>query len=193
MSKAMGTKEKTDCTRLLSAICHNSTLVAAKTIRTPLYLVEGLLDALPKLKVVFYTRDPRGIILSRYPNSFSQPPGFQVRQAKILCDVLATESDYAAKLAAKYPERFIQLQYEQLAMNPLDVAAELYSYVGKPLPVTVSQWIVTHTDRHLPGILSTSRVSSATADRWRQVIGPLLAERMLRVCSVALKSLGYQD
>ena len=53
------------CSRTLDKTCINSTLVAVKVIRYPIYGVHELLRILPDLKVIYYVRDPRGIIASR--------------------------------------------------------------------------------------------------------------------------------
>ncbi len=181
------------CEHVLSAICRNSSLVAAKTIRTPLYVVQKLLESLPGLKVVYYTRDPRGIICSRAGNIRRIRDNDIIAKIKVLCDVMGADYKYSTSLASRYPDRFKQVQYEQLAMEPKKTAEELYRFSGHSLPDTVSNWIANNTVQHKKGQLSTTRISRETAYRWRKEFTPSLQQKLTQSCRETLKLLGYPE
>ncbi len=124
------------CGHILSSICQNSTLVAAKTIRTPLYMIDQLLESLPGLKVVYYTRDPRGIIRSRTRGKYNMAENTIKSRARDLCNVMTEDFNYTRSLAAKYPNRFKMLKYEELAMKPKGTTEALYAFVGRRVPKT---------------------------------------------------------
>ncbi len=182
------------CEHILSAICHNSSMVAAKTIRTPLYMAEELLESLPGLSIVYYTRDPRGIIRSRTrPVRHNITDNGIIAKIKVLCSVMGADYNYSAILASRYPGRFKQMQYEQLAMEPKKTAEELYRFAGQRLPDTVSSWIENNTVQHKNGFLSTTKISRQTAYSWRKEFTRSLQQQLTQSCRETLELLGYPE
>ena len=183
------------CDRILSSICRNSTLVAAKTIRTPLYMVNQLLQSLPGLKVIYYTRDPRGMIRSRitsFVRNNSKAHDVK-REIGELCNVTSADFSYSRSLASKYPNRFKLLKYEQLAMEPKETAEDVYRFLGQSVPNSVVSWMEKNTVTYKKGSLSTTKISRETAYGWRKEFDPELQEELTKICRGTLEVLGYPE
>ncbi len=132
------------CISLLTEICTNSSMIIVKTIRTPMYLVGPLLESLPKLKVIYYTRDPRGMINSRSGISKSSDI-LMVKNAERLCLTMSTDYAYYRTLSEKHPDRIIHVKYESLAHSPMECASMMYKYVDKELVEDINRWITKNT------------------------------------------------
>ncbi len=188
------------CISLLKNICTNSSLVVVKTIRTPMFLVGPLLASLPKLKVIYYTRDPRGIMNSRRAIHKLNDTAM-VKEAKNLCMRMNEDYAYYRSFSGTYPDRIMHIKYESLAHAPMEYASVMYKYVDKVLGEDAKAWVRRNTYlnrssaayRGRVGTYSTSgRDSRETAEKWRKELRQDLIERITSVCNNSfLQTLGY--
>lgn len=192
-SKNIGkqTSWRNRCTDEIASICKKSSLVATKTIRLPFYLVDKLLSTLPSLKVIQYTRDPRGIMNSRR-KLWHYDGKRLVQRARRLCLRMEADFRYYRSTSDAYPGRVMHLRYESLALHPFDTAQKLYNYVGHPLPSAVSSWLNESTVALGTGLrFGTKRNSKVTVQDWQSRLEPDIIEKLNGVCQSALRTIGY--
>ncbi len=183
------------CQGRLADSCHNATMVVIKTIRTPLYVVADLLAALPRLKVIYYTRDPRGTINSRVPGTTWMSKKFHGQRFLIaaanLCDRLRADFAHFSLLSELYRGRILHLRYETLARAPAETAHFLYDFLDRETPERVLFWISRNTQTDVGGLSSTTRNSSATSSKWTWQIRSDLLQKLNSQCGDVLRLLGY--
>ena len=131
-----------------SALCRLHKHTVVKTIRVNSihklsYLMdsEGPVDYL--LKVVHLVRDPRAVLNMRLlHNSHENWTRKSVREhAKTLCRDMLRNIKYAVSAPSWLQGRYTLLRYEDLAMNPHQIAEQLYRFVGVNIDPQVRVWI----------------------------------------------------
>ncbi len=180
------------CKVLTHRLCVNSSTVIVKTIRAPMYFVEPLMESLATLKVIYYTRDPRGIMSSRRPIlRFNDTE--MVTNAKALCLRMAADWQYFQALRKVYPERIVHIKYESLAASPMEYATGIYRFLGQPMDTVVSDWVKesTHANSNT-GTYGTRRTDSKkTSEAWQSKLSAELIRNITGVCKQLLLSLDY--
>lgn len=115
----------------------------ASQIRTTMILglkmpfMEHFLKAFPDVHIVYYTRDPRAIIASRYGENGPKLPESWKRGVLLLCDEMASDIQALEVLEPEYPGVFLMMKYEDLLAHPEETVASLFSHIDlDPLPET---------------------------------------------------------
>ena len=193
LRKTSGLQKYAECAKVLRTTCLNSTIVAAKVIRYPMYEVPKLLKMHPNLKVIHYIRDPRGTIVSR-----SKIHGWTgstlVKQAKHLCMKMANNHKVFTDLHRINPDNFLLLKYEDLALKPEEISRELYSFIGHKYPDYIQGWIDTNTKAaHGDLAYGTRRNSKDTVHKWRHTLRGTDYKYITEQCRIALKNMGYDE
>ena len=165
LRRTSGLQKYAACATVLRTTCLNSTIVAAKVIRYPMYEVPKLLKMHPSLKVIHYIRDPRGTIVSR-----SMIHGWSgstlVKQAKHLCMKMANNHKVFTDLHRINPDNFLLLKYEDLALKPEEISRELYSFIGHKYPDYIRRWVAANTTAaHSNSAYDTHRNATYTVKR----------------------------
>ncbi len=180
----------TYCAPLLQAECKSKDLRAAKTIRLPMYVVEEILPVLPNLKVIYYTRDPRGVINSK---SKISGKGTATKGAQNLCLCLEEDHRIFTKLQRAFPARIAHVTYENLAAHPQETAERIYEFIGHTIPQSVVTWLDQNTrekGQH-PNPYGTKRNSTARKAAWKTELDADELRMIESVCKDALDKLGY--
>ncbi|ELT94994.1 hypothetical protein CAPTEDRAFT_141594 [Capitella teleta] len=95
---------------------------------------------------------------------------------------------------AKYLQKRIKIvRYEDLARDPAGIAVDIYRFLGVEMPQRVLKWISRNTaggalDRSM---FSTTRNSSAVAERWKQNLPHEHKLSSTKICKNTLIMLGY--
>ena len=192
-----------------SALCRLHKHTVVKTIRVNSihklsYLMdsEGPVDYL--LKVVHLVRDPRAVLNMRVMhNSHENWTRKSVREhAKTLCRDMLRNIKYAVSAPSWLQGRYTLLRYEDLAMNPHQIAEQLYKFVGVNIDPQVRLWI----DRTLrDGFASPSPLDSIyrqfsytvqnltdSVQKWRAQM-PYPVVRLIETeCYEVMNLLGYK-
>lgn len=170
------------------------------------------MNLLPDLKVIHYLRDPRGVINSRIANGYIMPgplasvvsrPVFKLfnssflieRHTEQLCRQMSTDLEISAQLKISYPGRIKTILYEDLAQNPIEIAKQLYQFVGLNLTDEIREYIysITMAGKQPNGIYATTRTnSSRTAFGWKQRLSLHHIKNIDKHCDQLYKRLGYQ-
>ena len=175
--------------------CQRSTLIAAKVVRTSLVALERTLQRVPDVNVVYYTRDPRAMALSRHIDdmTFSGRDAGVSAEAKILCVQMLDDIRSLKRLERKYPGAFISLRYEDLVRDPFTTVNTLFRHAGTAAPLLFKSWVksVMHASKD-GGRFSVIRANaSATAERWRKVVSLEDVQVMNEDCAEVLAELSY--
>jgi len=192
------------CLPLLVESCRKSSIVAVKTIRLKMELAEDAMQKDATLRLVYMVRDPRGMLNSWWTtrpisvkvknNSYS---GHEMEaDARLMCKRMLDDWKVFARLRNQYPDRCLQLRYEDLAESPERVVRMVYRFIGlKETPSDVLEGFKNMTLAHRSdgpyGIRRTN--SSVTAHKWKT---ELTLDRQTIItdhCREFLKEVGYQD
>lgn len=182
-----------NCLPLMVSACANSSFVAVKTLRFQMSMVEELLQKNSGLKVIHLVRDPRGSLLSRMRIRELQS---DIRyEASYRCWQMAQDLKHADILHKRYPGRVLQMRYEDVAENPLEMTKFIYKFIGHKISSSVIQWIQNKTqpnkykDSELYSTLR--RNSSDTAHAWKRRIPKGMAVEIQRICENVIRKLNY--
>ena len=185
------------CQRVATRACLSTTIRSAKVIRASLQTLDAYLASNPNAHLVYYTRDPRGIINSRmhlennYPMFSDLGHRDIVRETKLTCNIMLNDFFWYKKLRLKYPGAIHYLRYEDLAAQPLQKATEVYQFLNRTFPLGVRDWII-QSRKGSKNPFSTSRTNSTlTASKWKKDLHENLKRDMTTVCTKVLKLLGY--
>lgn len=182
------------CLPHLTKRCSNSSVIGAKLIRLRMENIAYLLALDPKIKVVHYIRDPRGVMNSRAKGNINKMSKAGVADTKETCGRIMKDILVRRQLEAKYPENFMQIKYEDLALNPIEMARTLYEFLGMDLPKDVANWLLINTSKK--GVrkraMNTSRSNStSTALKWMSIIKPSVRQEINKYCYDVIKELNY--
>ncbi|CAH1777851.1 unnamed protein product [Owenia fusiformis] len=138
IQSCLGTYEKS---------CQSVNILAAKTIRMSMRMVEPLLQQSPDMKIIHYVRDPRGIQESR---GLRHMYGFSLNvteSGRHLCSLMRDDISVVKRLNREYNDAVIQVKYEDLALNNEDKIRRIYKHIGQDVPVSLLKWFksVGHT------------------------------------------------
>ena len=175
------------CLPVMTNSCLSSTVVAAKVIRLRMDLVKYIIEAMPSnvdFKVIHLIRDPRGILVSRKKGSLGNSTKYSaerneaiVTEKRILSDSLCRQIlvniNMEKELKKEYPNVFLQIRYEHLAMHTLQALREIYAFTGLQLTDRMEANILSRT--HAPrgdGPIGTFRSNSTrTALHFKDTMG----------------------
>ena len=140
------------CIDKLIQKCQNSEIRAAKLIRVKMSTAERILDVDPSIKVLHYTRDPRGTLESRFRRFrwFEQTPYTQLlaKEASLLCSRIKDDMDSLKHIASVYGHNALSLKYEDIVTDYKAAVNKVYDFIGRPLPRDV----LTHFEGMMGGL-----------------------------------------
>ncbi|XP_035227393.1 carbohydrate sulfotransferase 1-like [Stegodyphus dumicola] len=162
-------------------ICFSPTFVAAVCQRAPVHVMKvtrlhmrhlrNYLEDNPdmEIKVVYLTRDPRGIVSSRW--SLDWCNGTECSDSGVLCHEMLEDIEIFDSLQEQQPSNFIKVRYEDLSLNPQLESQKLFKFLKLPFSPSVQRFLKTHTvgrrtDDKNP--YSTRRNTTAMAFSWRE-------------------------
>ncbi|XP_075729898.1 carbohydrate sulfotransferase 5-like [Rhipicephalus microplus] len=182
----------------LNAVCKVAAMQVMKVVRIGMaairhYLLDGPMATTKKLKVVHLVRDPRAIWLSRRRRKWCRG---NCSRAIALCNDMKRDLDVFENISREFPGRAIQVRFEDLALDTLNVTLKMYSALGLPLTTSVRQFIDTHTKETNVKVqrypYATFRNSKSVANAWKRKIRPEHTLHLNRVCGDVIRRLGYE-
>ena len=184
-----------NCLHWLIQACNSSQLRAIKTIRLPAYLGRELASHDPEIRFIYYHRDPRAMSMSRSKfKGFINWQDERAIEAEAVkqCSLSRHDDEGFKNTFTQGQYKPLVVRYEDFAMNPLSFGKVIYQYLGLVLPSSVGVWLDKHTTaKKGNGILGTTRNSSQTAQKWKQLMRPVALEIFNNKCDDVLKSQGY--
>ena len=178
-----------NCSQVRRNQCLKLEITAIKAIRMHLYLAERLWKLDPDIYIIHYVRDPRGTIRSR--NALKKYNNLTF-EAERLCQRLSSNHQYSLKFARDFPSRFLEMRYEDLALNTTNFVNRLYSFLGTEAPQSLLDWLQVNTHWKGGKKFGTKRMSAETATKWQSALSEGDKEEINRVCTSTLKQLGYK-
>ncbi|KAK2148415.1 hypothetical protein LSH36_499g02034 [Paralvinella palmiformis] len=182
---------KERCLFVLTALCSVYPITVLKTIRYPVYALEEFFARVPDAYVIYYVRDPRGIMSSRKELHHFRSAHLSLF-AQNLCDAMMRNHEHFVRMREKFPDRLTMLRYEDLALSPRQMAERLYRFVGLMIPEEILTWIRLNTaERRRGGPFATKRNSSEAAMSWRQNLDEREKDVISDKCKDVLNLYGY--
>ncbi|GIY68668.1 hypothetical protein CDAR_559961 [Caerostris darwini] len=155
----------------VNAVCTRAPIHVMKTTRLHMRQLRSYMQDNPNMniKVIHLTRDPRGIVSSRW--SLDWCNGTNCSDAGVLCKEMDEDIRIFEDLQKENPSNFIKVRYEDLSLNPLNETEKLFRFLKLPFSTSVKKFLKTHTvgrksDAKNP--YSTRRNSSSMVNSWHE-------------------------
>ncbi|XP_013419072.1 carbohydrate sulfotransferase 1-like [Lingula anatina] len=181
------------CLPIYKDICEKATVKAIKCVRlNDINITENFLQTNPGIRVIHLLRDPRGALSSGLTTGAFRSVGAK-RAALDLCERMKNNLVNGRRIQKRYPGRFFEIRYEDVAENPL----KMISYVYKVLSLSITEDIKQTFMRlangsKADGAYGTVRTdSNATAHAWKTKINPEVKQTIDSICVDVLKLVGY--
>ncbi|XP_075061501.1 carbohydrate sulfotransferase 1-like [Mixophyes fleayi] len=182
--------------------------MAIKTIRIPdINNLRALAeDPRLNLKIIHLVRDPRAVLASRIA-TFSDYRPFQIwnssgkKPQKVDMELIGnTCIDYSTSVETGFSRppwlkgKYMLVRYEDIAMDPVKKANEIYNFVGLEWKKSLSMWIEQNTKNVTTyyNKFTTKRDSSKTAENWRLHLNFNIVQAVQQICNKTLSQLGYR-
>lgn len=204
-SKTLGCLPFSDL--LLKKACNSykHTVIKVLTSRVPNKTIQSFRELFQQqngydVKLILLVRDPRAVIYSRIKSVKWIKGSYRDSNFRVYVHGLCDPIEHNIRLGLLYPppwlkDRFKVVRYEDLAVNTVSLAQELYRFAGFDWSKSVDKWISAH-DR--PPSNSTAEITgyslhrnaSDVIDKWKNAPGDLI--RVVEdVCSDLMNMLGY--
>lgn len=183
------------CVRTVEKRCRSSRINVAKLTKIPLRALETFLRDNPFARVVYYVRDPRGILNSRLDtNKLSKlSRGDYVADAELLCRRMHADHVTYLRLRERHPHAIRMLRYEDFATRPTEVARDIHDFIDAPLAPEAEEWLeeAMNSKKDGPAFATFRKNSTETAMRWRHALSAEQIRQMTAKCADLLQELGY--
>lgn len=136
-------------------------------------------------------RDPRGVMQSRQHRHFCQPSP-DCWQPDLLCADMISDYVAAGRLLPLYPEKFMVLRYEELALDPIATSHRILKFLRLSATQSVEEFLQSHTNVEVAGVSSTFRVSRDVPFRWKTVLDFNYVDEIQIMCKEAMDLWGYR-
>ena len=185
------------CRTWINQKCTNTSIQAAKLTKVALGTLEQFITNTPDVKVLYYIRDPRGILNSRHNTDKLSDLGNGniVTDATLLCRLMHEDYLTWTRLKMRYPDSIEMFKYESFTAQPLQVAEKVYEFINSPLPEELAKWLSEsmNSKTAVSSPYSTSRKNStATASHWRKELSQKVIAGISSACQHVLLELGYE-
>ena len=141
------------CKHLIQTACSGRDIRAFKTIRMTMEQISSVLAIDPEVKVIYSTRDPLGMVSSRYKidvnhsKKFNTPlPPFKQRIVE-LCVRVRRDRKLLVTLQKSYPNNLYVTSYETMYADVQGTAEEVYQFLGLDMPASVNTWVMDQVNR----------------------------------------------
>ncbi|XP_067828814.1 carbohydrate sulfotransferase 3-like isoform X2 [Heptranchias perlo] len=189
--------------------CLQKQHVAMKTVRIrQLEFLRPLVEDLRiNLKVIQLVRDPRAVLASRmvafpgkydawkkWANKGEVPDDEEVGKLRGNCESLRASAQLGISQPPWLKDRYMLMRYEDIALEPMKKALEMYQFAGLPITPEVKKWIYvnTQTSKGSDNVYSTHKNSSAQFEKWRLALPFKIAAVVQKVCEPVMKLFGYK-
>ena len=185
------------CLSMLKFSCERSRIRSAKVNRLTTETLDTLIREMPDIHIIYYTRDPRGIIASRITTG--DPPKFflsaksPIAESELLCQKMLRDLTFIKSYETRYPGSVMRLTYEDLAAHPVMSAQKVYSYIGEDAPEFVLRYLELATNaRHQSSAFGTTRTNStATSMKWKDILSLEQMRNIDNTCEDLYKELYF--
>ncbi|GAB6032221.1 hypothetical protein CHUAL_010863 [Chamberlinius hualienensis] len=183
--------------KFLRSMCELHPVHLIKLVRLRLSHTRRLLDEFPRLKLIYLVRDPRGLYSSRRDLNWCNSTSSCI-DPDIYCADMTKDLSAAMLLKSKYPQRFLALRYEDVALDTENQMKKVFQFLDLNYNRTYKQmirFIDSHTKNKYRGLMddgnpySIRRDSRKTAFSWRQKLSPHEVSYVESACSDVIRQL----
>lgn len=182
--------------QFLEPYCSQFPFLTMKIVRTSLDIIQDLLsDESLNVRILLLVRDPRPTLHSRWKDNFCVPEKFPLcGKTELVCDQLISDFKTAVFLSQRYPNTFMTMRYEDLALSYYEQSGKILSFFGMAFNEDVKQFLDSHTQSSKGNEFSTFRDTKKIALRWTK---QLSWERVSKIqiaeqCAEAMNLWGYK-
>ena len=183
------------CLELAVKRCSSSSLRVLEINRMKMEDMDFIIQAFPHVHYFYYTRDPRGISLSRSRTrklKVIEKDTRAITEARYLCPRMQRDVVEFRQLERKYPGLIHHVRYEDFVTNPIAKSVEVYGRFGDTPP---PQW-ASFTEENMHAKRKTKNYyqvknATETATSWMRDIPAADLREMDDLCGEVLDTLGY--
>ena len=175
------------CLPLAINKCKQSNIRALKTIRFGAYMLDRLLKLDRGIQIVYYVRDPRGMLQSISSLGYIKSEPWATSQCYRM------HEDRKHVLLLNQTVNILYLRYEDLATAYRQTTKMIYSFINRSTPDDIINWFGNNTNNSRDGgIMGTSRANStATAHKWRDSMPKETKHIVETICENVLHENGF--
>ena len=167
----------------LKQLCLNSDIRSFKTIRLPMELIRRILKADPTIKIIYSTRDPRGMINSRKNLEKFTNTTFEKRVIDLCIHV---EHDHRLFLKYRLVRRSsYQLNYDKLNIHLVEETKSIYRHLGIDIKNSSVIKQISELDR------SKGEGKPSHVPKWKSTLTTDEVAVVNKECAWLMKTLGY--
>ena len=188
---------------LLGESCnsYNHTVIKILTDRVPNNTIQTLKELFQQktrydVKMIHLVRDPRAVVYSKVQLKWIKnhlDPMFG-KQVNNTCDPILQNLRLGLVSPPRWlKDRFKVVRYEDLALNTLNVAQELYKFAGFDWSASVNEWINSLAkNTRQGGVFSVyKKNASISIGRWQNAPEPFI-RAVENICADLMNFLGYE-
>src|SRR6218665_4038493 len=186
-----------NCMDTIESTCKRARLIALKVIRSRMKDLEMLIQRIPDIHVLYYTRDPRAIVISRlslpFPLVFSSDERSVTAESKILCHRMWEDIKAKKLLERKYPGSITTIRYEDFVQDFSGTIEFVFSQMKHNQSQRLWRWILRKRTADADDKpFSTFRGNSCeNISKWKTKVSVSQEMEMNRHCHKVLLELGY--
>lgn len=167
-------------------------------------------DKTRDIRVVHLVRDPRAIMASRrqvFTSYENAKPYSVIKQCNYLCahmkeniqqgDCFNNSSEDCSQFSTrgKWKGKYLRLRFEDVSLNPLVVAQEIYDFLGIDFDPEVRKWIEENTKQKAghTDLFGTGRNSLAAVGRWKNLLTFDEVTVIQKRCEFVMRKLNYKN
>ena len=156
--------------KCLAELSTNERVTVVKSVRARMFHVEGLMRHVPSLRVIHMFRDPRPVVPSRksYGVTSLYGKGELWKEAELYCKQLNEDILLRKSLEQRYPGRFLEVIFKDLATEPMSLAHKVVEFLGLPWNDNLDVWLQHHTTGNNKKTGGVARNSAKVVDKWRR-------------------------
>ncbi len=132
-------------TKVFESLCNSKKHVALKSIRIAdiSYLKDLITNTSMNTKIIHLVRDPRGTYRSRM--SVCLPTWRNCLNISETCVRMGRNIQFWLDTPSWLQNKYLLVRYEDLALEPIRYAEEIYIFLNIPMPRSVHNWIIKNT------------------------------------------------
>ena len=187
------------CLKTLISQCKKSFVRATKLVRFFLQTSRYLLQKDPYVKFIYYVRDPRGTLESRFRRGNrdlkkEENIALLAKHSVALCSKM--EADYLVyrELTLTSPDNIMLVRYEDFATDTFRQLDSVYKFIGDKVPSGVLEFFHKATAHTNDGnAMNTVRKNSTeTSSMWKKQLPSHIIAMIQAICGQAMHNFGYQ-
>ena len=159
---------------MMDRACADSPKIVTKLVRATMEEMQYFLSTNAKIinrtKILHLVRDPRGRISSVLKLGGGWKFNYRKDSIK-LCNRQMKDIEIRKELEKRYPNMFMEIRYEDVAANPIEMANRIYQFAyAEDVPESVKEWIHNSTQNGSTAEqdFGTQRKNStATSTAWK--------------------------